>query len=187
MIFNVSEIDKDESGIYIIRSSESDRVYIGSSKNMRCRYNNHASSLRRNKHSCRLLQAHYNEHGPNVMTFEIFKRCGISELEKEENSAIYSYDRLFNSAMWSARHREKDVIFSSETTITQHIITKWIINGYPDYGVSADGVVVNKKRGTILKRTVVGTTVGYCISGKFKSLARVREMLEVEPNYNVPF
>lgn len=52
------------------------------------------------------------------------------------------------------------------------------------YGVTKDGRLFNMKRGKELKRTVIGTTIGYCLNGKFQSLKTLRTKLKkVEETY----
>lgn len=51
------------------------------------------------------------------------------------------------------------------------------------YGVTKDGRLFNMKRGKELKKVVIGTTIGYCIEGKFQSLKKLRSKFKkVEEN-----
>ena len=71
-------------------------------------------------------------------------------------------------------------------TVTQRIDIKFrIIN--TNYGVTEDGRVFNLLRNTEVKRTVVGTTIGYCINGKFKSLKTLRKRLLKVSESDCPF
>lgn len=52
------------------------------------------------------------------------------------------------------------------------------------YGVTKDGRLFNMKRGKELKKVVIGTTIGYCIYGKFQSLKKLRsKLVKVEEAY----
>lgn len=64
---------RNKSGIYQIRNSVNNKVYIGSSKDLYKRYSEHHSSLRQNKHKNTKLQNAYNKYGENVWYFEILE------------------------------------------------------------------------------------------------------------------
>lgn len=51
------------------------------------------------------------------------------------------------------------------------------INGYEHYKVSPCGKVFNCQRGKEVRRILVGSTSGFCIEGKFKSLKQLRKLL----------
>lgn len=67
-----------------------------------------------------------------------------------------------------------------QITVTHTVDIKFRIKNIC-YGVTASGEVWNINRCKKLKRTVIGTTIGYCIAGKFKSLAALRNYLELIP------
>jgi hypothetical protein len=46
---------------------------------------------------------------------------------------------------------------------------------------------VNVLRGKQVKKTVVSSTVGYCINGKFRSCKTLRNELELIPTIECPF
>ena len=54
---------KGVSGIYIIRNTFDNRVYIGSAVNMYNRIKDHLKDLKRNKHRNKYLQNFFNRHG----------------------------------------------------------------------------------------------------------------------------
>lgn len=55
------------------------------------------------------------------------------------------------------------------------------------YGVTKDGRLFNLKRGKELKKVVIGTTIGYCINGKFQSLKTLRTKLKKVEDVYCPF
>lgn len=73
-----------------------------------------------------------------------------------------------------------------QLTVTHTIDIKFKVSN-TDYGVTEKGEVWNLKRGRKLKRTVIGTTIGYCIGGKFKSLGVLRSQLEKINKEYCPF
>lgn len=74
------------SGIYKITNTINNKFYIGSSNNIKKRWNRHKMDLRNNKHKNTLLQNSYNKYGVDVFLFEIIEI--ISEynmlLEREQ-------------------------------------------------------------------------------------------------------
>lgn len=76
------------SGIYKITNKLNGRIYIGSAKRFKERWKDHESSLRRNKHGNKFLQADFNKSGTDAFLFEVLEVTeGIKEerLLKEES------------------------------------------------------------------------------------------------------
>ena len=85
------------SGIYQIQSRiKPERLYIGSSNNIKSRWNLHLSELRRNKHSNGKLQNHYNKYGKNDLIFSILICCDEDSLIIAEQFYIDSHKTFFN-------------------------------------------------------------------------------------------
>lgn len=77
------------SGVYIIQSvSHSDRVYIGSSKDILHRLADHKYLLRKNKHYSKKLQSHFNKYGESDLVFDIIENgsylCNKHLLAREQ-------------------------------------------------------------------------------------------------------
>jgi DNA-directed RNA polymerase specialized sigma24 family protein len=90
---------KDKSGIYKISFLTTDRVYIGSSINIRKRKNSHLSELRRGIHQNSMLQNAYNKYGENNMIFTVILECEPESLliyEEEQIRTHNSYHEGFN-------------------------------------------------------------------------------------------
>lgn len=64
---------------------------------------------------------------------------------------------------------------------------KFSIKNYEYYGVTSDGRILNKKTGRWLRKTIIGTTIGYCINQKFKSLKYLRTQLIKNNDIFCPF
>lgn len=62
-------------------------------------------------------------------------------------------------------------------TISNSYSIDWLLKDNPNYGVTNKGLIINLKRGTILKKTMVGYSKGYYIEGKFKTLSKLRKVL----------
>jgi len=65
----------DKSGIYKITNTINGKFYIGSSINLRQRFNEHIGMLVKNEHPNFILQRSWNKHGQNKFTFEIIEEC----------------------------------------------------------------------------------------------------------------
>jgi group I intron endonuclease len=83
-----------KSGIYAIQNVVDKKIYIGSSKNIRQRKNNHFNRLRKNKHENAYLQNAFNKYGEDNFVFSILLECSIEYIGEEEKKFI----ALYNSA-----------------------------------------------------------------------------------------
>jgi group I intron endonuclease len=90
-----SYITKDQ-GLYMIWSNvKPDCYYIGSSNNIRRRYNEHISYFKRNKHSNTKLQNHVNKYGIDDLNFcvhVIDNSLSNKELRKLEQKEILYFN-----------------------------------------------------------------------------------------------
>lgn len=73
------------------------------------------------------------------------------------------------------------------TTISINYSAKWQIKDHPNYIITSCGKVINKKRGTVIKRVVKGYSVGYYIAGKFITLDKLRKQLVKIEDVYCPF
>lgn len=95
-ILNSAE-DMKKSGVYKITCKVNGKIYIGSSKNMHIRYNEHMSDFKIGRNSPR-MQNSWNKYGDENFTFEILETCEREKniiLEKEQFylDKFESYDR----------------------------------------------------------------------------------------------
>ena len=80
-------------GIYLLRFTGTDKVYIGQSKDIERRYSDHLYDMKHNQSAYKLQQA-YNLYGlPN---YEILVECEQNELNTNENMAIEIFDSAHN-------------------------------------------------------------------------------------------
>jgi group I intron endonuclease len=80
------------SGIYKIYCEGNNKVYIGSSVNVRKRRNEHLHHLRGNKHPNRHLQHSYNKYGEASFGFSVVLECEKEILLIEEEKCIRKYN-----------------------------------------------------------------------------------------------
>ena len=104
MIFNVSEEDKNKSGVYVITNLVNSKQYIGSTKKLKKRFTQHNNLAKKNKHFNKYLQNAINKHGTDNFVFEIIKICD-NYLESEQkilDNEIFCfknhYDIFYNDA-----------------------------------------------------------------------------------------
>ena len=82
------------SGIYQIENKINSKVYIGSSNNIKRRWQKHKALLRHNKHPNSHLQAAWNKYGEDSFEFSIIEECSLSDLLNKEQ---YYLDTLLFS------------------------------------------------------------------------------------------
>lgn len=101
-------------GIYKIQSTyKPDRIYIGSGKNVKGRWNLHLYLLRHNRHHSKKLQLHYNKYGESDLKFELITECTLNKLLIKEQCYMNVFQPYFNCSK-VAKSRE-GVKWSEET------------------------------------------------------------------------
>lgn len=88
MKFNISVEHKYRTGVYVIRNSVNDKIYVGSAINLRHRFICHRNRLRRNCHKSPQLQSFANRYGIEVFRFEILEFCSAEERLAKEQSYL---------------------------------------------------------------------------------------------------
>ena len=92
-------IGTNKCGVYKITCLSNGKFYIGSSKNIFKRWDNHRWSLRHNKHNNKYLQNAWNKYGENDFIFEILEFCVPDKqfiLEQKYLDELKSFVRLGN-------------------------------------------------------------------------------------------
>ena len=85
-----------KSGIYKITNKINGRYYIGSSINIKNRWNEHKRTLKQNKHDNDFLQKSWNKHGEESFLFEIIEYVlDLNKLLEREQSYLdlITYDK----------------------------------------------------------------------------------------------
>jgi group I intron endonuclease len=70
-----------KSGIYKITAIHNGEFYIGSSKDIRVRWNRHACDFRKNEHGNKRMQNIYNKYGQDCFKFEILEEIIFTNKE----------------------------------------------------------------------------------------------------------
>jgi group I intron endonuclease len=110
------------SGIYVIRNINTNKVYVGSTKNFGIREKTHFRTLENGNHSSIKLQRSYNKHGRSAFVFEVIERTPyrkkiILEREKHWMEELDSLANGYNIAPASfgdvlTHHPEKEAIIA---------------------------------------------------------------------------
>ena len=84
------------SGIYSIVHIESGKTYVGSSINIKQRWNKHRSALNRGIHCNPHLQNSWTKYGKDAFTFSIIEQVESADLEIKENEYIEKFGIVVN-------------------------------------------------------------------------------------------
>jgi predicted GIY-YIG superfamily endonuclease len=87
-----------KSGIYKIVNTKTGKIYIGSAQNIKCRFGNHLSELRRGVHHSIHLQNSYNKSRNNPITKH---KMAIAKLGKK-----FTEDHKNNMRLAHQRRKE---------------------------------------------------------------------------------
>lgn len=84
MKHNLSSTAKKQAGVYAIRNSINDKVYVGSSVCLVSRHNQHLNQLKRGVHKNDYLQNFSNKYGIDSLRFELLELCPPEKLKEVE-------------------------------------------------------------------------------------------------------
>ena len=83
-IFLITNSGVEKSGIYKITNKITQKIYIGSSKNIRKRWKAHRTLLNREKHYNEHLLAAYKKYGKENFSWEVVEFIDVNNLEERE-------------------------------------------------------------------------------------------------------
>ena len=103
LIYNILELSEitgiewySFSGVYIIINENNGKCYIGSSKRLGYRKQQHLTGLNKNKHENNHLQKAWNKHGKDKFKFYLLKFCKEEDLLDCEDYYIKIYRPEYN-------------------------------------------------------------------------------------------
>ena len=89
----ISKNIKSVSGVYGFWNIENGKIYIGSSKNIKSRINNHLSKLRNGRHENKEMQKDFDD-GNKFMVFNVLEVDNTKNLRYFENISIIRFDAI---------------------------------------------------------------------------------------------
>ena len=92
-----------KSGIYSIKNTVNNKIYVGSSKNILSRWSKHKYRLNVSTHGNSHLQKAWNKYGKNTFMFSVIEYCEISMLENKEKFWILKLDALNRNKGYNIR------------------------------------------------------------------------------------
>lgn len=102
-----------KAGIYKIQDVESSsKVYIGSTKDLDKRKNQHFHLLRKGTHHSKYMQRYYNSYGEKSLSYEVVEECSVESLICREQYYIDSMKPCFNGRLTAEGNRGH--VFSEE-------------------------------------------------------------------------
>lgn len=100
-------------GIYKIENTINKKLYIGSSYNIKQRWENHKTYLKNNKHHNKHLQYAINKYKLESFNFEIIEKCFIENLLQQEQYYIDLYknkNSLYNIDLIAGSRRKEHIL-----------------------------------------------------------------------------
>ena len=93
-------------GIYLIRCVPTEKIYVGSSKDIQRRWEKHRQLLRKGSSPCTLLQRAWSKYGEQKFEFEIVEGCAPDRrvLEEREQYYLDSLKPALNVVRSAKRH-----------------------------------------------------------------------------------
>ena len=93
---------KRSMGVYRIKTSQNDKLYIGFATDLDARFNRHKSELKFGSHRNKELQQIWNACGESAFDFEI-----LDVLDQDDNTEASSYEELrVLTEMWVQKLKE---------------------------------------------------------------------------------
>lgn len=121
--------NKMMQGVYIIKNTITEEVYVGSTTNLKKRINDHKSSLKRNDHENKFLQQSYNQYKKKVFEFIILEEYENPDREflykREDFYMIKFKDNLFNINPNAKSNKGIKITEEAKQKISKHSKKMW--------------------------------------------------------------
>ena len=154
------------SGIYTITNTFNGKIYVGYSKNLRKRKNEHLSALRNNRHDNLLLQRVWNKYGQDSLLFEILEECEerfLVSLEHYWCTILNTHDRNYGYNRLLTNPEKISSGHSKETSLKISMSKKGVpspLRGTKHQKETIDKMIESKRVKNNLKKKVKCLTDG---------------------------
>ena len=101
-------------GVYCIRCKVNNKAYIGSSKNIKKRWNEHKSLLKTGMHDNKQLQEDYNKYGADNFLYLILINCEPQMLFKYESMYILLFGTMHINKGYNITLPYKTQLYNTE-------------------------------------------------------------------------
>lgn len=161
------------SGIYWIKNTLNNKVYIGSACNLKRRQNEHFARLNKGTHTNRHLQNSWNKYGKDVFIFEILEFVEKPKLIKKEQKYLNKY-KSYNKYFGYNINKKAESSLGLKRTKTQ-IYNSIIARGAKRFYVYTKnkkrvGSFINKKECAIFLGLKSSSNITACLNWKKKTL-----------------
>jgi group I intron endonuclease len=92
----LDSIKRDRAGVYQIKNSVNDKIYIGSSVNIYNRAYTHETKLEKKKHSNQHLENSYHKYGFDKFQFSVIEYCHVDNITEREQYYIDKMSPEYN-------------------------------------------------------------------------------------------
>ena len=140
-------------GIYKIENLVNGKVYIGQSKHIKQRFEEHSSRLLKNKHENLYLQRAWNKYGEENFKFEVIEECEEEKLTEREQYWIDYYGGINCDNTYNSKAPDDAVMFSDDVRKRMSDTHKQNPNRYW-LGKKRDKETIEKVRKTLLVKNV---------------------------------
>lgn len=140
-------------GVYQIKNLENNKIYIGSSKNIKTIWRQHKKQLNAGSHANMFLQEDWDIYGENAFEFSILETCEINEryeLEQKYLNKLMPFDRTDNG---------------------YNINESAIIKNPTEYKFYSDGMLFGKR----MRR--IGSKVSYTVTAEDYATKTMQELI----------
>lgn len=124
----------DKQGVYLIKNTSNDKVYVGSTTmSFNKRFLHHINRLRNNKHKNQHLQHAWNKYGENSFEFIILEVCEKSECLIQEQIYIDKYNNNsynINLIASGTPNMSKEVIMKRAATMKKKYDSGEIVSNF---------------------------------------------------------
>lgn len=93
----------DKGGIYRIRNSQNEKIYVGSAAELRKRWRTHKSRLERGVHHSPKLQAAWKKYGAEAFVFEVIEYVEPAQLRRREQYYLDTLQPFYNISPTAGR------------------------------------------------------------------------------------